>query len=104
MAYNGIKITDVTVHPIAQNREGNSLQAFARVVLNDQFVINSIRVLNGKYGHFIAFPQDYKSHEKKKGTEKEEKRAYSFCFPITKELHAYISHEILERFQHMVPA
>ncbi len=87
--FNGLEITQVAVHPLKNKQPDNALEAFARVVLNDQFVINSIRVVQGKYGLFISFPREFNAAEKK---------GYNLCFPLSKELRDHISERVLEEF------
>ena len=90
MSVKGIEITEVNVHPIKNKQANSPLEAFVRVVLNDQFVINSIRVVKGKFGLFVSFPREYK---------KEEGKGYNFCFPITKPLHEYMTEKILSEYR-----
>src|SRR3954467_8151354 len=52
----GIEITEINVHPVKNKVPNSPLEAFVRVVLNDQIVINSIRVVKGKFGLFVSFP------------------------------------------------
>ena len=47
MDINGMKITDVVVYPIKNRYEDGKLYAFAKVVLNDQFIIHGIRIYEG---------------------------------------------------------
>lgn len=89
MSINGIEITDVIVFPI-KNRDGSSqLCAFARIILNDQFIINGIRVFEGKNGPFVRMPQEYN---------KEAGKGYDICFPITAELRTYIFDQVLSQY------
>jgi DNA-binding cell septation regulator SpoVG len=90
MSVKGIEITEINVHPIRNKVPDSPLEAFVRVVLNDQFAINSIRVLKGKFGLFVAFPREYN---------KKEGKGYNFCFPITKPLHEYMSEKILSEYR-----
>ena len=90
MTIKGIEITEINVHPLRNKQENNPLEAFARVVLNDQFVINSIRIVKGKFGLFVSFPREFN---------KKEGKGYNFCFPITRSLHEYMSEKILSEFR-----
>lgn len=90
MSVQGIEITEINVHPVKNKVPNSPLEAFVRVVLNDQFVINSIKVMKGKFGLFVTFPRDY-DKEKGKGT--------NYCFPITKPLHQYMSEKILGEYR-----
>jgi DNA-binding cell septation regulator SpoVG len=94
MPNNGIEITEVNVHPIKNKQEGSPLEAFVRVVLNDQFAISSIKVVKGKFGRFVSFPRDYN---------KKEGKGYSLCYPITKTLQEYMSRRILDEYDLAVP-
>jgi len=95
MSVNGIEVTEITVHPIKNPEPGSHLEAFAKVVLNGQFCINSIRVLRGKFGPFVAFPGTYN---------KQEGKSYPHCHPITKALQEYLSERILRHWQQAVIA
>ncbi|MDB5050260.1 MAG: SpoVG family protein [Fibrobacteres bacterium] len=90
MSVKGIEITEINVHPLRNKKADNPLEAFVRVVLNEQFVINSIRVVKGKFGLFVSFPREYN---------KKEGKGYNFCFPITKSLHEYMSEKILSEYR-----
>jgi DNA-binding cell septation regulator SpoVG len=95
MSVKGIEITEVNVHPVRNKQADNPLEAFVRVVLNEQFVINSIRVVKGKFGLFVSFPREYN---------KKEGKGYNFCFPITKSLHEYMSEKILNEYRLAIAA
>lgn len=90
MSVNGIEITEIRVHPVKKKDAASSLEAFARVVLNGQLCINSIRVVRGKYGPFVSYPREYNRNEEK---------GYQFCYPITKSLQAYLSEQILNQWK-----
>ena len=95
MSFNGIEITEINIHPIKNRQPENPLEAFVRVVLNDQFVINSIKVIQGKFGLFVSFPREYN---------KKEGKGYNLCFPITKSLQEHMSEKILSEFRMAVAA
>lgn len=50
-----MKITDVKVLPL-NNIEGSKLVAIASIVLDDEFAIHGIRIINGNKGLFISMP------------------------------------------------
>ena len=81
MSINGIEVTDVIIYPVKNKSWDGGLMAFARLILNDQFIITGIRVVEGKNGLFIAFPQDSRGDGKR----------YDVCFPTTAELRAYFT-------------
>ena len=89
MAINGLEITDVIVFPVKNKKENSSLQAFARIVINDQFIVNGLRIFEGKNGPFVRFPQEYN---------KEAGKGYDLCFPITAELRSYIMDQVLSGY------
>jgi len=91
MDINGMKITDVVVYPIDKKSKRNKLFAFAKVVLNDQFIIHGIRIYEGKNGPFMTFPQDYNG---KNG----EGKPYTICHPTTAELRSYISEQVMAEY------
>ncbi len=86
MTTHQIQITELQVFPIHNRNEGKPLQAFVRIILNNALVINGIRVINGKFGPFIAFPC-----QKAKGS--------TICFPIRKDLHEEMSSTILNEYR-----
>ena len=86
MSVNGIEITEIRIHPVKKKDAAGPLEAFARVILNGQLCINSIRVMRGKYGPFVSYPRDFNRKEEK---------GYQFCYPITRSLQAYLSERIL---------
>jgi DNA-binding cell septation regulator SpoVG len=95
MSLKGIEITQINVHPVRTKVPDSPLEAFVQVVLNDQFVINSIKIINGKFGPFVSFPREYN---------KKEGKGYNLCFPITKALQEYMSEKILSEYRVAVAA
>jgi DNA-binding cell septation regulator SpoVG len=89
MSVHGIEVTEVKIHPLKNKEPGTHLEAFAKVVLNGQLCINSIRVVRGKFGPFVAFPGAF---NKKEGKE------YQYCHPITKAMQQYLSERVLRQF------
>jgi len=57
-----MKITKVTVYPV-KNQVDNIL-AFAKITLNDQFIINGIRIIETQFGNHIVFPNERAGAEK----------------------------------------
>jgi stage V sporulation protein G len=47
-----MEVTKVTLRPVSMNK----VCAIASVVLDDQFVIHDLRVVNGEKGLFVAMP------------------------------------------------
>lgn len=90
MSVNGIEITEIKINPLTKKEPGSHLEAFARIVLNGQLCINSIRVVQGKFGPFISFPREFNQKEGK---------GYNLCYPITKALQDYLSERILRQWR-----
>lgn len=83
-----IEVTDCTIYPVKNIKEGSSLRAFAQITLNEEFVVKSIRVIDGKEGLFIGMPQNMDK----------EGKYHDLAFPITKEARARINDHILEKY------
>lgn len=83
---NAIEVTDVRVFPVKEKKADSKLEAFASIVFGGVFCIKGIRIVNGKSGPFVSFPQT-------KGTKEGE--WLDLCFPVTKEFRDYISEKIL---------
>lgn len=91
MDINGMKITDVIVYPVNRKSDKSKLYAFAKVVLNDQFIIHGIRIYEGANGAFMTFPQDYTNKNK-------EGKFYDICHPTTAELRNYINEQVMTEY------
>ena len=89
---NGMKITDVVVNHLRERDPDSKLFAFAKVVLNDQFIIHGVRIYEGVNGPFMTFPQD-RSKENTDG------KNYDMCHPTTAELRNYIHDQVLAEYE-----
>lgn len=80
---------DVKVYPT--KTEGNTM-AFASVKLGGCFAVNSIRIMNGEKGLFLAMPdrQDNKGERR------------DVCFPTTKEMRAALNTAVLNEYQRVM--
>lgn len=85
---NGITVTDSAVFPIKNKQEGSKLVAMCKVTLNEVFVVSGIRLVEGKNGLFIGFPQNYD-----KNTEK----GYDICFPLSADLRDEITSAVIRK-------
>ena len=83
-----LEITSTQVFPL-KGSEGK-LKAFARVTLNGELLLSSLRVYDSVNGLFVSFPADL-NH---KG---EDYRHY--YYPVTKELRQLIQNNVLEAFE-----
>ena len=84
---NGLEITDVIIFPV--KKKDGTLKAFVKVIINDQLIISGIRIVEGRNGPFICFPQE---------TNERDGKCFHVCFPITAELRSYMSDQILSQY------
>ncbi len=89
MNINGMEVTDVIVFPIKNRVKDSKLSAFAKVIINDQLMINGMRIVEGKNGPFVTFPSEWN---------KEESRRYDICRAITPELKSYLCEQVLNQY------
>jgi stage V sporulation protein G len=78
-------ITKVTLRPVAMNK----VCAIASVVIDDQFVVHDLRVVNGDKGLFVAMP----SRKLPNGEFRD------ICHPINTDARNMIQAAVLEQFQ-----
>jgi len=78
-----LKVTYVKKFPV--KREGSKVKAYVTFKLNNVILIRDAKIIEGKYGKFVAMPS-----KKYKGEWKD------ICFPITKKLRETINKAILE--------
>lgn len=81
-----MEITEVRVHKV--EREGSNLKGFASVTLDNCFVVNNIRIIEGTEGMRIGMPR------RKVADEHWEDVAH----PINSETRAYFQEEILKKY------
>lgn len=79
-----MEITKVTLRPVAMNK----VCAIASVVLDDQFVVHDLRVVNGDKGLFVAMP----SRKLPNGEFRD------ICHPINADSRQMIQEKVLEQF------
>lgn len=90
MSVNGLEITDVIIFPVkSRDGDGQNLKAFAKIVVNDQLILNGFRVFSGKNGLFVSPPKEY---------DKARDKSFDICFPITAELRSYITDQVLSQY------
>lgn len=78
-------ITKVTLRPVAMNK----VCAIASIVIDDQFVIHDLRVVNGEKGLFVAMP----SRKLPTGEFRD------ICHPINSEARSMIQDAVLAQFE-----
>lgn len=89
--YAKLEVTHVQIFPILGS-EGK-LKAFARILLNDQIQLTSLRVYDGTRGLFVSYPND-PAH---KGEDYRQ-----LFFPVSKELRDEIEDVVLAGYNLVV--
>ena len=84
-------VTDIAVYPY--EAKDNPTVAFVNVTILDKLVLKGIRVVDGRKGLFIAFPQT--KRKAKKGGKDE---YFDIFFPVTKEFREELTEAILEAY------
>jgi stage V sporulation protein G len=90
MTTKNLLVTQVDIYFARNKPEGSFVEAFAKIVINDELLINGIKVVRGRKGLFIGFPQEF---------DKKEGRGYDICFPVSLELRQHISDAVLNQFK-----
>lgn len=83
-----LHVTQVQVFPI--NQPENKLKALARVVLNEQIMLTSLRVYHGSKGLFVSYPNDPTHQGEDYG---------QLFYPVTRELRDEIENTILAEYR-----
>ncbi|MCM1061330.1 MAG: SpoVG family protein [Eubacterium sp.] len=83
-----IKVSSITL----LNNEESKTKAMATLVVNDEFAIHGVKVIEGKNGAFVQMPQkrDFNGNYN------------DIAFPATAELREQISTAVLERYQNPI--
>lgn len=79
-----------TVKVFMPQKEMGSLKAFASLTIDDSLVITGIKLVEGKNGLFINFPQ-YKSGDEYKDV----------VFPLTKELRDNVTKLVVDEYNNV---
>jgi stage V sporulation protein G len=80
-----VEITDVRVYPVREDK----LKAFVSVVFDRCFMVNDIKVIQGKDGLFISMP----SRRKKNGDFKD------IAHPLNQETRRWVEERILQEYR-----
>lgn len=89
-AFDCLAVTQVQVYPFQQGPSMGHLLGLASVVLNDQFQIRGLRIMDGENGLYVGYPNDpfYKGEDFR-----------SVCCPMTRQLREHIENCVLEKYQ-----
>ena len=88
-AFDCLAVTQVQVFPFKEDPSMGHIVGMASVILNDQFQIRGLRIMDGENGLFVGYPMDpfYKGDDFR-----------SVCFPITRQLREHIENCVLEKY------
>ena len=88
-AFDCLSVTQVKVYPFKEGPSMGHMVGMASVILNDQFQIRGLRIMEGENGLFVGYPMDpfYKGDDFR-----------SLCFPITRQLREHIENCVLEKY------
>ena len=89
-AFDCLAVTQVQVLPFKEGPFMGKMLALASIVLNDQFQVRGLRIMEGVNGLYVAYPSDpfYKGED-----------IHSVCFPMTRQLREHIENCVLEKYQ-----
>lgn len=90
--FDVLAVTAVKVFPLKDGANLGHMKGCAQVTLNDQLVINGLRIMDGENGLYVAYPFDpfYKGEDLR-----------SICFPITRQLREHIENCVLEKYMYI---
>jgi stage V sporulation protein G len=85
-----LTVTQVQVFPFEEGASLGHMKGIATVVLNDQFIVRGLRVMEGENGLFVGYPIDpfFRGDEMR-----------SVCNPITRQLRENIEGAVLQKFR-----
>lgn len=92
--FDCLAVTSVQVYPFKDCKGLGSVKALATVVLNDQFLVRGLRVMDGCNGLFVGYPLDpfFKGEEFRR----------SQVVPMTRQLREHIENCVLEKYQQVI--
>lgn len=87
--FDCLAVTKVRVFPFKDGANLGKMKGCAQVILNDQLVINGLRVMDGENGLYVGYPNDpfYKGEDFR-----------SMYFPVTRQLREHIENCVLEKY------
>lgn len=90
--FDVLAVTKVEVFPFKGGATLGHMKGMAKIILNDQFVIQGLRIMEGENGMFVGYPPDqfYKGEDYR-----------SVCFPITRQLREHIENCVLEKYMEL---
>lgn len=88
--FDCLAVTNVQVFPFKEGPSLGNMKGLASIVLNDQFLIRGLRIMDGENGLYVGYPNDpfYKGEDFRCITQ-----------PITRQLREHIENCVLEKYQ-----
>lgn len=88
--FDCLAVTSVQVFPFRDGPSLGHIKGLAKVVLNDQFLVRGMRIMEGENGLFVGYPVDpfFKGEEYR-----------TVCNPMTRQLREHIENCVLEKYQ-----
>ena len=88
-AFDCLAVTQVQVYPFKEGPSMGHVKGLAMVVLNDQFMVRGLRIMEGDNGLYVSYPVDpfYKGEDFR-----------CVCNPVTKQLRQHIENCVLEKY------
>ena len=89
-SFDVLAVTQVQVFSFKEGADLGHIKGIATVVLNDQFMVRGLRVMEGENGLFVSYPIDpfYRSEDMR-----------SVCTPVTRALRENIEGAVLQKFR-----
>lgn len=88
--FDCLTVTSVQVYPFKEGPSMGHMKGLASVVLNDQFLVRGLKVMEGEYGLFVSYRNDpfYKGEEYR-----------NIVAPMRRQLREHIENCVLEKYQ-----
>lgn len=89
-AFDCLAVTACQVFPFQETPNMGHMKGLAQIVLNDQFMIRGLRIMDGENGLYVGYPNDpfYKGEDFR-----------SVCNPICGQLREHIENCVLEKYK-----
>lgn len=89
--FDCLSVTSVQVFPFREGASVGKMLGLANVVLNDQLVLNGLRIMDGANGMFVGYPPNplFKGEDLR-----------SSVFPISRALREHIETCVLEKYMY----
>lgn len=94
--FDCLAVTSVQVFPFRDGPSLGRIKGLAQVVLNDQFLVRGLRIMDGENGLYISYPFPFHP------TTGENGQPRSTVFPITKALRDHVEAVVIEKYQDAV--